>query len=49
MVADPEFQADAQRLHLPLAPKSGDELQAIVKAMFDIPPDGLTKLRDLVK
>jgi tripartite-type tricarboxylate transporter receptor subunit TctC len=49
MIADPEFQADAQRLHLPLAPKSGDELRAIVNAMFDVPPDGLTKLRDLVK
>jgi tripartite-type tricarboxylate transporter receptor subunit TctC len=49
MIADPEFQADAQRLHLPLAPKSGDELHAIVDAMFDVPPDGLAKLRDLVK
>jgi tripartite-type tricarboxylate transporter receptor subunit TctC len=48
MIADPQFQADAQRLHLPLAPKSGKELQAIVKAMFDISPDGLAKLRELV-
>ena len=49
MIADPQFQADAQRLNLPLAPKSGDALQAIVDAMFDVPPDGLAKLRDLVK
>jgi tripartite-type tricarboxylate transporter receptor subunit TctC len=49
MIADPEFKADAQRLHLPLAPKSGEELQTIVSAMFDISPDALTKLRDLTK
>jgi tripartite-type tricarboxylate transporter receptor subunit TctC len=49
MIADPEFQADAQRLHLPLAPKSGEELQTIVSAMFDISPDALTKLRNLTK
>lgn len=49
MIADPEFQADAQRLHLPLAPKSGEELQTIVSAMFGISPGALIKLRDLIK
>ena len=49
MIADPEFQADAQRLQLPLAPKSGEELQAIVEAMFDISPGAVIKLRDLLK
>jgi tripartite-type tricarboxylate transporter receptor subunit TctC len=49
MIADPEFQADAQRLKLPLAPKPGEELQTIINAMFDISPDALTELRDLVK
>jgi tripartite-type tricarboxylate transporter receptor subunit TctC len=49
MIADPEFQADAQRRQLPLATKSGEELQTIVNAMFDISPDALSKLRELVK
>ena len=49
MISDPEFQADTQRLQLPLAPKSGEELQTIVSAMFNISPEALTELRDLAK
>ena len=49
MIADPQFQADAQRLQLPLAPKFGEQLQTIVNAMFDISPDAIIKLRDFVK
>jgi tripartite-type tricarboxylate transporter receptor subunit TctC len=49
MIADPEFLADNARLRLPLVPKSGEELQKIVSDMFDISPDALAKLRELIK
>ena len=49
MIADPEFVTDAQHLQLPLAPKSGEELQGIVNGMFDISPEALAKLRELIK
>jgi tripartite-type tricarboxylate transporter receptor subunit TctC len=49
MVADAEFRSDAEQLHLPLAPKSGGEMQDVVRQMFEISPDTLAKLRELVK
>ena len=49
MVADAEFRSDAEQLHLPLAPKSGGEMQDVVRQMFEISADTLAKLRELVK
>lgn len=49
MVADAEFRSDANQLHLPLAPKTGEEMQHVVDDMFDISPAMLAKLRGLIK
>lgn len=49
MISDPEFRADAEKLRLPLAPKSGEEMQHVVNDMFDISPEALAKLRELIK
>ena len=47
MLADVEFRAEAERLTLPLEPKSGEELQKLVADMFDISPETLAKIREL--
>jgi tripartite-type tricarboxylate transporter receptor subunit TctC len=47
MLVDPEFRADADRLKLPLAAKSGKQVQTIVAGTFDIPPAALTKVLEL--
>lgn len=49
MLADPEFKSNVEQLRLPLAPKSGEEMQRVVNDMFDISPEALAKLRELVK
>jgi tripartite-type tricarboxylate transporter receptor subunit TctC len=47
MLLDPDFLAEAKRLYLPLATKSGEELQKIVAGTFDIPPAALAKVLEL--
>jgi tripartite-type tricarboxylate transporter receptor subunit TctC len=47
MLTDPDFVAEAGRLKLPLATKSGAELQSIVAGTFDIPPAALAKVLEL--
>jgi tripartite-type tricarboxylate transporter receptor subunit TctC len=47
MLADVEFRTEAERLTLPLEPKSGEELQKLVADMFDISPGTLAKIREL--
>jgi len=49
MIADPKFRMDAEALRLPLAAKSGEEMQRVVGDMFDIPPEALANLRALIK
>jgi len=49
MLADPEFLADARQLKLPLAPKSGEEMQKLVADMFAISPEALAAVRELSK
>jgi tripartite-type tricarboxylate transporter receptor subunit TctC len=49
MLADPEFVAEARQLKLPLAPKSGEEMQKLVADMFAISPEALAKIRELSK
>jgi hypothetical protein len=49
MLADPEFVAEARQLKLPLAPKTGEEMQKLVADMFAISPEALAKIRELSK
>jgi tripartite-type tricarboxylate transporter receptor subunit TctC len=49
MLADPEFLAEAKQLRLPLAPKSGEEMQKLVADMFAISPEALAAVRELSK
>jgi tripartite-type tricarboxylate transporter receptor subunit TctC len=49
MIADAEFRTDAEQLRLPLAPRSGEDMQRVVNDLFDISPEALAKLRELIK
>jgi tripartite-type tricarboxylate transporter receptor subunit TctC len=49
MLADPEFRAETERLNLPLATKSADEMQKLVRDTLDVAPATLTKLRELIR
>jgi tripartite-type tricarboxylate transporter receptor subunit TctC len=49
MLAEPEFLAEAKQLKLPLAPKSGEEMQKLVADMFAISPEALAAVRELSK
>ena len=49
MLANVEFQAEAANLKLPLAPRSGEEMQKVVADLFDISPATLAKVRDVSK
>jgi tripartite-type tricarboxylate transporter receptor subunit TctC len=45
MIKDPDFLAEAQRLNLPLAPKSGEELQQIITDTFKVSPQSLATIK----
>jgi len=49
MIADPEFRAEAEKLNLPIEPKSGEEMQKVIADMFAIAPETLAKIRELSK
>jgi len=49
MLADPEFRAEAERLNLPLVPKTGEEMQKAVLDTFDLSPATMVKLRELMR
>jgi tripartite-type tricarboxylate transporter receptor subunit TctC len=49
MIADPEFRAEAEKLTLPIEPKSGEEMQKVIADMFAIAPETLAKIRELSK
>jgi tripartite-type tricarboxylate transporter receptor subunit TctC len=49
MLADPEFKAEAERLNLPLIPKSGEEMQKVVLDTFDVSPATLAKIKEVMK
>ncbi len=49
MIADPEFRAEAEKLKLPIEPKSGEEMQKVIADMFAIAPETLAKIRELSK
>ncbi len=47
MIADSDFLAEAERLRLPLATKSGYEVQTMVHSTFEIPAAALAKVLEL--
>jgi len=49
MLADEDFRAEAAQLKLPLAPRTGEEMQRVVADLFDISPEALAKVRDVSK
>jgi tripartite-type tricarboxylate transporter receptor subunit TctC len=49
MLADAEFRTEAARLNLPLAPKTGEEMQKIVAETFNVSPAALAQIRELTK
>ena len=49
MLADAEFRAEAEKLRLPLAPRSGEEMQQTIVDMFAVAPETLAKIRELSK
>jgi tripartite-type tricarboxylate transporter receptor subunit TctC len=49
MLADPEFRAEAEALKLPLAPKSGEDMQAVVADTFSISPAAIAKIKEVTR
>jgi tripartite-type tricarboxylate transporter receptor subunit TctC len=49
MIADAEFQAEAAQLKLPLAPKSGEEMQKVVADIFDLTPEAMQHVKEVSK
>ena len=49
MLADPEFQADAKKIGLPVGPASGDEVDKIVRDTFNVSQTALNRVKDLMK
>lgn len=49
MLADAEFRAEAAQLKLPLAPRTGEEMQKVIADLFDISPAALAKVREVSK
>ena len=49
MLGDAEFNAEAERLRLPLAPRSGEETARLIEGMFAISPDVMAKIREMAK
>jgi tripartite-type tricarboxylate transporter receptor subunit TctC len=49
MTADPDFQAEAERLNLPLSVKSGEDMRKVIAEVFELSPDALEKIRELSK
>jgi tripartite-type tricarboxylate transporter receptor subunit TctC len=49
MLADPDFRAEADALKLPLVPKSGEEMQAIVADSFNVSPAAMAKIREVTR
>jgi len=49
MLANPEFRAEAEQLKLPLAPKSGEELQQTVADTFRITPATMAVIKEVIR
>ena len=48
MLAEAGFRADAERLGLPLSPKSGEEMEAMVRDAFAVPDSAIAKVTALM-
>jgi tripartite-type tricarboxylate transporter receptor subunit TctC len=48
MLTDGEFRADAGRLNLPLTPKTGEEMEQVVRDAFAVPDSAIAKVRELM-
>lgn len=48
MLADSAFQADADRLNLVIDPKTGEEMQQVVDAIFNTSPQAIGKIREVI-
>ncbi len=49
MLEDKEFRAEAERSQLPLVPKTGEEMQQIVRETLDVSPATLARIREIMK
>jgi tripartite-type tricarboxylate transporter receptor subunit TctC len=49
MIADPEFRAEAEQLKLPLAPRTGEEMQKVVADALTISPAVKARIGELSK
>ncbi len=50
MVKDPAFLADAEKRHLEISdPKSGEEIEALLKSIYAAPPDAIAAAQDAMK
>ncbi len=49
MLEDKEFRAEAERSQLPLVPKTGEEMQQIVRETLDVSPATLARIREVMK
>ena len=49
MLVDPEFHAEAEGLKLPLAPKSGEDMQRVVAEVFNVTPAAMTKIKEVTR
>ena len=49
MLVDPDFRAEAEGLKLPLAPKSGEDMQRVVAEVFNVTPAAMTKIKEVTR
>lgn len=49
MLGDPEFRAEAEQLKLPLAARTGEDMQQVVADTFEAAPATLATLREIIK
>lgn len=49
MLGDPEFRAEAEQLRLPLAARTGEDMQQVVSDTFKTAPAALATLREIIK
>ena len=47
-VTDPEFMADAEKLHLDVTPSSGEKVQAVVEKLYSAPKSVVERARQLI-
>lgn len=48
VMASPDFQAEAKTMSLDVTPLSGDEVQALVKQIYETPPDVVAPIRAIM-